>query len=273
MPRGKAAETVSNFTRTAAETNKALFGDITRMFADMRFPTMLPDAGVLMAAHRRNMDVLSQANRLALEGAQAVARRHMEIMQQTMHELTEHVRELASSDTPQHKAARQAELVKQSYERAVTNIRELSDLIQRSNGEAVELLNARFKEAMDEIKGLLEKPGEKAGLVRAWLRRRFGLAPAPAWFRLGCRGHECTAPARLTRNRHLVVEAPVLRSMPNLWCFHHFIAAQRSKGLLPQSAVLSTSLLGPVRQIRLRSELERSSAIKRPSNHLNRPTF
>ena len=157
----RTAETVSSFARNAAETNKALFGDITRMFSEMRFPTMLPDTGVLMAAHRRNMDVLSHANRLALEGAQAVARRHMEIMQQTMTELTEHVRELASTDTPQHKAARQAELVKQSYERAIGNIRELSDLIQRSNGEAVSLLNDRFKEAMDEIKGLLEKSGEK----------------------------------------------------------------------------------------------------------------
>jgi phasin family protein len=157
----KTTETMTHFARTAAETNKALFGDVTRMFADMRFPTMLPDAGVLMAAHRRNMDVLSQANRLALEGAQAVARRHMEIMQQTMSELTEHVRELASTDTPQHKAARQAELVKQSYEHAVANIRELSDLIQRSNGEALALLNDRFKEAMDEVKGLLEKSGEK----------------------------------------------------------------------------------------------------------------
>ena len=157
----RTAETVSSFARSAAETNKALFGDITRMFSEMRFPSMLPDAGLLMAAHRRNMDVLSQANRLALEGAQAVARRHMEIMQQTMTELTEHVRELASSDTPQQKASRQAELVKQSYERAVNNIRELSDLIQRSNGEAVMLLNDRFKEAMDEIKGLLEKSGEK----------------------------------------------------------------------------------------------------------------
>ncbi len=144
------------------KTPTALFGDLTRMFADMRFPTMLPDSGVLMAAHRRNMDVLSQANRLALEGAQAVARRHMEIMQQTMTELTEHVRELASTESPQAKAARQAQLVKQSYERAVANIRDLSDLIQRSNGEALALLDARFKEAMDEIKHLLEKPGDKA---------------------------------------------------------------------------------------------------------------
>lgn len=147
----------------ADETPKSpLFGDMTRLFSEMRFPSMLPDAGVLMAAHRRNMDALSQANRLALEGAQAVARRHMEIMQQTMSELTEHVRELAGSDNPQKKAARQAELVKQSYEHAVANIRELSDLIQRSNTEALALLDQRFKESLDEIKKLIEKTGEKA---------------------------------------------------------------------------------------------------------------
>ncbi len=144
------------------KTPQGLFGDMTRMLSEMRFPSMLPDTGVLMAAHRRNMDVLSQANRLALEGAQAVARRHMEIMQQSMTELTEHVRELASSDNPKAKAARQAELVKQSYEHAVAHIRELSDLIQRSNSDALHLLDSRFREAMDEIKQLLEKSGEKA---------------------------------------------------------------------------------------------------------------
>ena len=131
--------------------------EMTRRFTEMRFPTMIPDNSALLAAHRRNMEVLSNANRLALEGAQAVARRHMEIMQQTMTELSEHMRELSTPETPQAKAARQAELVKKSYERAVANIRDLSDLIQRSNGEALSVLSERFKEAMDEVKGLLEK--------------------------------------------------------------------------------------------------------------------
>ncbi len=134
-----------------------LLTEMTRRFTEMRFPTMIPDSSALLAAHRRNMEVLSNANRLALEGAQAVARRHMEIMQQTMTELSEHVRELSTTESPQAKAARQADLVKKSYERAVANIRDLSDLIQRSNGEALAVLSERFKEAMDEVRGLLEK--------------------------------------------------------------------------------------------------------------------
>ena len=139
----------------------ALLTEMTRRFTEMRFPSMIPDSSALMAAHRRNMDVLSNANRLALEGAQAVARRHMEIMQQTMTELSEHVRELSASDSPQAKAARQAELVKKSYERAVANIKDLSDLIQHSNTEALHVLSDRFREAMDEIKGLLDKSESK----------------------------------------------------------------------------------------------------------------
>jgi phasin family protein len=94
---------------------------------------------------------------VALEGAQAVARRHMEIMQQAMSEMSEGMKSLTAAETPQAKAAKQAELVKQGYQRAVTNMQELSDLIQRSNSEALNLLNRRFAEAMDELKSMAEK--------------------------------------------------------------------------------------------------------------------
>ena len=81
----------------------------------------------------------------------------MEIVQQNMTELTEAVRSLSNADAPQAKAAKQAELLKLGYERSVANIKEISDLIQRSSGEAIKLLNQRFTEAMDEIKALAEK--------------------------------------------------------------------------------------------------------------------
>jgi phasin family protein len=103
------------------------------------------------------MEVLSAANRIALEGAQAVAKRHMEIMQQTMAELSETMRALSSTEGPQAKAAKQAELLKRAYERAVANTKEMSDLIQHANGEALAMLNQRFVEAMDEVKQLMEK--------------------------------------------------------------------------------------------------------------------
>jgi phasin family protein len=133
--------------KTATEEFSKMFGKIPQT----------PNAEALVTAHQRNMAALSAANRIALEGAQAVAKRHMEIMQQTMGELTESMRAMATPAAPQAKAAQQTELLKRTYEHAVTNTRELSDLIQRSNAEALELLNKRIAEAMDEVKGLVDK--------------------------------------------------------------------------------------------------------------------
>ncbi|HEY5302354.1 MAG TPA: TIGR01841 family phasin [Acetobacteraceae bacterium] len=134
--------------------------DFTRLLAEMKLPGM-PDIQALTEANRRNMEALTAANRVAVEGAQAVARRHMEIMQQAMTDMTEGVKALSAEGAPRAKAAKQAELVKQGYQRAVDNMQELSDLIQRSNAEALNLLNRRFGEAMDELKLLAKKDAEE----------------------------------------------------------------------------------------------------------------
>lgn len=137
------------------EQSAGLAGDFGKLFADMKLPAM-PDMEAFIAANRRNIETFTAANRVAMEGAQAVARRNMEIMQQSMAELTECLQSLAAAEGPQAKAVKQAEMLKQAYERAVANMQELRDLIQQSNAEALALLNKRFAEAMDEVKALAQ---------------------------------------------------------------------------------------------------------------------
>ncbi len=131
--------------------------DVMKMFAEFRMPQFVDLEG-LAQAQRRNLEALSAANRVALEGAQAVARRHMEIVQSSVSEMTEAMRGLTTAPDPQKAAAQQAELLKAGYERAVANMKEIADLIQKSNSEALALLNRRFAEAMEEIKALSAKP-------------------------------------------------------------------------------------------------------------------
>ena len=133
--------------------------DFTKFFADMKLPA-LPDMETLLTANRKNLETLTAANRVALEGAQAVARRHMEIVQSNMAELTEAMKSLAAAEAPQAKAAKQAELLKEAYQRAVAQMKELGDLIRQSNAEALGLINQRFVEAMDEVKALAEKSAQ-----------------------------------------------------------------------------------------------------------------
>jgi phasin family protein len=130
--------------------------DFSKFFSDMKIPGM-PDMAAVLATHKRNLEAFAEANRVAMEGAQAVARRNFEIMQDTMTELTESLKSLSVTDAPANRAAKQAEFVKQAYEHAVANARELGDLIQKSNTEAVQKLNSRFSEAMTEIKTLFKK--------------------------------------------------------------------------------------------------------------------
>jgi phasin family protein len=132
--------------------------DMMKMLADFRLPGM-PDMEALAASQRRNFEAMSAANKVALEGAQAVARRHMEILQQSMSEMTQGMQSMSGAQDPQARATKQAEMLKTAYERAVGNMREVAELIQKSNGEALSLLNQRFTEAMDEVKGMMAKKG------------------------------------------------------------------------------------------------------------------
>jgi phasin family protein len=130
--------------------------DFMKMFSEFKMPAM-PDMSAFAEAQKRNIEALTTANKLAMEGAQAIARRNMEIMQQTMSEMSEAVQSMASQEPAAAKAAKQAEMLKAGYEKAVTNMREISELIQKSNGEALGVLNARFTTAMEEVKSLVAK--------------------------------------------------------------------------------------------------------------------
>ena len=67
--------------------------DVTKMMADFRFRPF--DLEAVMAYQRRNIEALSQANQLAVEGMQAVAKRQIEITRQAIEDVSALLRDLA----------------------------------------------------------------------------------------------------------------------------------------------------------------------------------
>lgn len=135
----------------AMDTLRGNAEEFSRLFTQMRFPGM-PDGNAMLEAHRRNVEALTQANKVAIEGVQTVAKRHLELMHQMMGEAAEAITSLGSGGS---KPTDQTELLRRAYERALAHARELSELIQQTNSEAASLLNRRFVAAMDEVKGLI----------------------------------------------------------------------------------------------------------------------
>ena len=110
------------------------------------------DLDSVVASQKKNMEALTSANRVAFEGLQAVARRQAEILQETMNEASKAVDALAKAGSPPEMAAKQAELTKNAFERALSNMRELAELVAKSNQDATNTVNARISASLDEIK-------------------------------------------------------------------------------------------------------------------------
>ncbi len=128
--------------------------DPTKMLGDLKLPGV--DMEAMMAAQRKNIEAVVSANKVAIEGMQAVAKRQAEILAEYMGTFTSTAQQLAGSGSPQEMTGKQAELVKDAMEKALTNMRELAEMVGKSNTEAFEVINNRVHESLNELKGMME---------------------------------------------------------------------------------------------------------------------
>ncbi|MCF8483145.1 MAG: phasin family protein [Rhodospirillum sp.] len=129
--------------------------DFSKYLTDMKVPGI--DVDTIVASQRRNLEALTSANKLAVEGMQAIMKRQAEILRQSMEEAATVAQDLTGPDAPQDKFGKQTELVKDSFEKTIANMRELAEMMAKSNTEVFELLNGRISAAMEEAKTLMEK--------------------------------------------------------------------------------------------------------------------
>ena len=129
--------------------------DISKYLGDFKVPGV--DVDSLVSSQRKNIEALTQANKLAYDGLQAVVKRQAEILRQTVDEIAQATKDIAEPGNPQDKASKQAELAKEAFERSLSNLRELSEMIAKANTEAFDLLNKRFTQSLDEVRDTFTK--------------------------------------------------------------------------------------------------------------------
>ncbi|UEM04663.1 phasin family protein [Skermanella rosea] len=131
------------------------FTDVSKLMSEFKLPGV--DVESALAAQQKNIQALTAANQLAFEGFQAVARRQSEILRQTIEQTTSIVSELLAAGSPEEKVAKQADLVKAAFEKALANTRELAELVTKSNSEAADVINKRVSESLEELKSVVAK--------------------------------------------------------------------------------------------------------------------
>ncbi|MEI6986961.1 MAG: TIGR01841 family phasin [Rhodospirillaceae bacterium] len=124
--------------------------DITKMLADFKVPGV--NLEPMVAAQRKNIEALTQANNLVVAGIQAVMKHQAEIFQVSMEQARTVASEIMVPGSPEAKVAKQAEVVQTAFQAALTNMKELADLVTKSNTEAANVISKRVNEGLDELK-------------------------------------------------------------------------------------------------------------------------
>jgi len=133
--------------------------DFAKVADQFKLPGL--DAQALVEYQKRNLEAVASANKIALEGAQAVIRRQAEIVRKSVEDASKALSELNAAETPQDKLLKQAELAKEAYESAVANLRELTEMASKSNGEAAELISSRVSDCFGEFTTEMKKTAKK----------------------------------------------------------------------------------------------------------------
>ena len=140
--------------------------DFTKFEADFgkfaqQFKMPKVDGADFLAAQQKNFEAVTAANRIAMEGMQALARRQAEIARSAAEEFGKATRELSDSKSLEDSLTRQTDMVKEAYAKALGNMRELTEMTVKSQSKATDLISARVTEGLEEIKTAITKAAAK----------------------------------------------------------------------------------------------------------------
>lgn len=129
-----------------------MFGQFGR---DLKMPSV--DVEAILEHHRKNFEALQKSAAASASGATTVLAKQKAILEASMQEITEMARSLQTPGTPQDVMTRQAQFARRAFETAVANASDVASLVNKSGTESVEILRARIREAMDEIRSAYDK--------------------------------------------------------------------------------------------------------------------
>jgi len=118
------------------------FPDFTKLLENYKIPGV--DVSVFVDREKRNIEALTEANKIAFEGWKALVRRQSEILQQTMEEAITNARK-------QDSATQRVEIAKQGFEKALGHMRELAEMATKSQTEAFEIIRKRISANVQEM--------------------------------------------------------------------------------------------------------------------------
>ena len=126
-----------------------MLGDLGKMVDKFKVPGI--DLAAIVESQRKDMEALAEANRQAYEGIKALAQRRNEILQESLAEWQETMKNAGGKDA----LAKGAAKAKKGVEQAIANFKELADMEAQARSKAWKVVQDRFQENLANLQKLL----------------------------------------------------------------------------------------------------------------------
>ncbi|WP_454724793.1 MULTISPECIES: phasin family protein [Cupriavidus] len=135
------------------------FTDFSKMLEQFKLPGV--DMTSVIEARRKDIDALTEANKVAYQGMQALVQKQTEILSKTMQEIQAAAQQMGTGGSPAEAMAKQGEFVQQGLQKAFNNMRELAEMAQKSQAEALAVITKRAEQNIEDAKNLMKGKGGK----------------------------------------------------------------------------------------------------------------
>ncbi len=135
-------------------TNPFFPFDMTKFFET--FSTSNADIQTMMDRQRKAVEAMVEANRTAAEGYQSLFTRQMELMQETLNALSTSMNEIMKHTNPSDAANAQLQAARKSLDHAYESMRELTEMANEANSNAVKVFQSQMGDAMKEWSSVMQ---------------------------------------------------------------------------------------------------------------------
>lgn len=111
----------------------------------------------MLAAQQKNVDALVEANKVAVSGYQELYQRQVAIFEDGLNQAKARLSELQGQPVNADTVAKNVEIMKSSFEKALGNVHELAEMAQKANAGAFDVIKSRVEEAVSEFQTAADK--------------------------------------------------------------------------------------------------------------------
>lgn len=112
-----------------------------------------PDMNDIMEHHRKNLQAMQAAAQVGSSSAQELMNKQREALESALAEITESIQNATAGGDPSDMMNSSMEMAKKSFDAALKNATEMSEIIQQGNSYAFNIFRDRMMESIEELTG------------------------------------------------------------------------------------------------------------------------